>query len=178
MSATTSSARRGLATVAVCVLVAVPSYGLAALLTVWAPGLVGGAQLLTGAACLAALPAGMIALVGQPLVRGARAEHYVRRAVASGLGPGRVRWLHALRPTIAPMISLAAAEVGALLAATVLVEPVLGRPGVGSLLVWAMDVRQGPVLLAIVGTFVIAVAVANLLADLTLTLVDPRARHL
>ena len=158
----------------VSLLIAVPSYALAGVLATWAPGLVDSFSLLAGAACLAALPAGMVALVGFPMVREVQRATFVRNAVAKGVPGRRVRWLHALRPSMVPMVTLSAAETGSLLAATVLVEPVLSRPGVGRLLVQAIDVRQGPILLAIVGFFLIAVAVANLASDLLAMVVDPR----
>ncbi len=158
----------------VSLLIAVPSFAMAGLLQIWAPGLVDAANLLAGAACLAALPAGMVALVGFPTVREVRRSGYIRSALARGVPGGRVRWLHMLRPSVLPMLALSAAETGTLLASTVLVEPVLQRPGVGRLLIQAVDVRQGPLLLAIVGVFLIAVAVATLLADLLSLAADPR----
>lgn len=155
-------------------LVAVPSFALASLLEINAPGLSGVANLVGAACCMAALPAGLVALVGYPLIKDARGSQFVRRATASGVPAGRIRWLHALRPTLGTMWALAAAEVGNLLTAAVLVEPILGRTGIGSVLVASVNNRQGPTTLAVVGICLILVASVNLLADTATTLLDPR----
>jgi oligopeptide transport system permease protein len=170
-----STRRRHLGmTALVAALVAVPSFLLAALVEVAAPQVVRTAELLAGAACLAALPTGMVALVGEPLLRETRTAAYVRRATASGLPEGRVRWLHALRPSVGPLLAVGSSQTGNLLTAAILVEPILDRPGIGSVLVGAVNTRQGPTVLAVVGVGFALVAAANLLADLLATALDPR----
>lgn len=159
-------------------LVAVPSFLIAGLFERYAPGLVDAAEALVAAACLAALPTGLIALVGNPLVRETRKAEFVRRARASGISRRRVRWLHALRPSLGHVMTLSTAETSALFAAAVLVEPVLGRSGIGSVLVSSIDLREGPITLAVVGVYMIAITVMTLLADVLLAVLDPRQTSL
>ena len=173
------SGRRYLAVKAfVAVLIAVPAFLIAAVFEVMAPGLAGAAELLAGAAALAAVPAGMVALVGGPMVRDVRREAFTRRARASGITEGRVRWLHTLRPAMGLVASLMAAETGNLLTAAVVVEPVLGRHGLGAVLINALNTRQGPTLLAVVGVSFGIVAVMNFIGDALATTLDPRVQSI
>jgi ABC-type dipeptide/oligopeptide/nickel transport system permease component len=159
---------------ALALLVAAPPFVLASTLRVAAPQVVEHLQLLAGAACLAALPIGSVALVGRPLLRETRRSAFVRRAVASGVSRQRVRWLHALRPALGTTTTLAAAEIGNLLTAAILVEPIIGRPGIGAVLLQAVNARQGPTVLAVVGVCFVLVAAVNLAADVLVERIDPR----
>jgi peptide/nickel transport system permease protein len=76
------------------------------------------------------------------------------------------------------MASLMAAQTGTLLTAAVVVEPVLGRPGLGAVLVDAINTRQGPTLLAVVGVSFGVVAVMNLIGDALSTILDPRVQSI
>ena len=170
-----ASGRRALAFKAtVALLIAVPSFVLAGLAQIGAPGLVDAFGLLAGAAFLAAMPSGLVALIGYPMVRDTRRSAYVLRAMASGVPDRRVRWIHTMRPSMGPMVVLGAAQTDNLLAAAVVVEPVIGRPGLGSVLIEAMNARQGPTIIGVVGTTFVLVAVLNLLADVVTTRLDPR----
>lgn len=75
-------------------------------------------------------------------------------------------------------MTLSTAETSALFAAAVLVEPVLGRSGIGSVLVSSIDLRQGPITLAVVGVYMIPITVMTLLADVLLAVLDPRQTSL
>lgn len=169
------SGRRAVAFKAgVALLIAVPSFVLASLAQIGVPWLVDALGLLAGAAFLAAVPSGMVALIGYPLVRDTRRSDFARRAFASGMSDRRVRWIHTMRPTMGTMVTLGAAETGNLLTAAVLVEPILGRQGLGSVLIAAMNARQGPTILGAVGTAFVLVATMNLVADLLTMRLDPR----
>ncbi|WP_370325701.1 ABC transporter permease [Euzebya sp.] len=154
--------------------VAIPAFVAANMLAATVPWLVDASRVLVGAACLAAAPAGMMAITGFADVRTSRRSSYVQRARSAGVAERRVKWLHGLRPAMAPMVSLAASQTGFMLATAVVVEPAVGIPGIGRLLTTSLQTRQGPTTLAVVGVFLIAVAVVNLLADVTTTLLDPR----
>lgn len=105
--------------------------------------------------------------LGQPFVTSARAR---------GMSDTGVRLRHVLRHAVLPAITLSGWALGALLSGAVIVESVFSRPGLGQVLVAAVDARDVPVVAGIV-MFVAAVyVVANILVDLAYTLVDPRRR--
>ncbi|MFP5332599.1 MAG: ABC transporter permease [Acidimicrobiia bacterium] len=99
---------------------------------------------------------------------------HVRTARAKGL-PRRVVLLrHALRRALLPVVTVIGARVGYLLAGATVVEIVFGWPGIGRLMLTAVQNRDIPILL---GVFLIAAGtavVANLLTDLTYGKLDPR----
>jgi len=103
-------------------------------------------------------------------------EDYVRTARAKGLSERAVIGKHVLRNALIPVITIAGLQFGALLAGAIITEKVFARPGIGSLLLEAIDNRnyalvQGCVL-CISGCYV----VVNLLTDLAYGAVDPRIR--
>lgn len=110
------------------------------------------------------------------LIEESRLPH-VRTARAKGLTPRRVVWVHTLRRALLPGVTLVGGRVGHLLAGTVVVEVVFGWPGLGRLLVTAIQSRDQPVILGMFLVVSFAVVVANLLTDLTYGFLDPRIRH-
>jgi peptide/nickel transport system permease protein len=68
-------------------------------------------------------------------------------------------------------------RVGSLVAGAVVVEVVFGWPGVGRLLVTAMQSRDAPVVLGVFLLVSVTVVVANLLTDLVYAWLDPRVRY-
>lgn len=106
----------------------------------------------------------------------ALAEPFVTTARARGGSDTGVRLRHVLRHSVLPAISLSGWALGALLSGAVIVESVFSRPGLGQVLVAAVDARDLPVVVGVV-MFVAAVYVAaNVLVDVAHTLVDPRRR--
>jgi len=83
---------------------------------------------------------------------------------------------HALRNALIPMVTVIALELGTLLGGVVIIEQVFGWSGVGWLALSAVKNRDYPVLQGAVLVVAIAVSIANLLADLTYTVIDPRIR--
>ncbi|NCT91762.1 ABC transporter permease [Cellulomonas sp. APG4] len=103
-------------------------------------------------------------------------QPFVTSARARGMGDTGVRLRHVLRHAVLPAITLSGWALGALLSGAVIVESVFSRPGLGQVLVAAVDARDVPVVAGVV-MFVAAVyVVANVLVDLAYTLVDPRRR--
>jgi peptide/nickel transport system permease protein len=101
---------------------------------------------------------------------------FVRSARAKGLDEATTISRHALRNALLPMISLAGLAFPALLGGAVFVEKVFAWPGMGSLVVDAINVRDYPLVLAslIVGAGM--VTLGNLFADIAYGLADPRIR--
>jgi peptide/nickel transport system permease protein len=130
------------------------------------------------------LPALTIGLIYAPLLlRTLRASlletldaDFVEAARARGLTERRVLYRHVLRNSSIPTITLAGLLVGFLVSATVVIENVFSIPGLGSLLVSAVQVRDFPLIQGLTVVFALAVVIINLITDMVYALVDPRVR--
>ena len=102
---------------------------------------------------------------------------YIRTARLKGAPTSRVIMRHALRNGLLPAITVIAMDVGYLMGSLVIVEEVFAYPGLGRLIVSAVQSRDVPVLE--VGILIVAVSytVANFAADLLYTYLDPRIRY-
>jgi len=103
-------------------------------------------------------------------------QPFVTTARTRGMGDTRVRLVHALRHSVLPAITLSGWALGALVSGAVIVENVFGRPGVGQVLVNAVNTRDIPTVSGIVLVVAAVYVVANLLVDLAYAAVDPRLR--
>ena len=101
---------------------------------------------------------------------------YVMAARARGLPESRVRWGHAWRTTLVPMLTLLGLWLPMLVSGSVFVESVFNWPGLGSLAAEAIAARDYPVLLGTAMLVSGAVVAAGVLTDLGYALVDPRVR--
>jgi oligopeptide transport system permease protein len=126
---------------------------------------------------LAALSTGYLALLlkGELLV--ALGAPYTAAARARGLSPLRVTTVHALRPSLIPVATFLAANLGQLVTGLIVVEGVFRVPGVGGLLFTALDDRDRSLVVGIVTFVAILVIVANALADVVVAALDPRLRE-
>lgn len=107
------------------------------------------------------------------LIEELRSEH-VAAARARGLSERRVVIAHALRNCLAPIVTLVALDLGAMLSGAVVTETVFSWPGMGRLLRDSALSRDINVAMGIVMIGAVAVVVANLLADLAYAALDPR----
>lgn len=104
------------------------------------------------------------------------AQDYVRTARAYGFPERRIIWRRALRGALLPLVSLTAIELAAVMTSAVLTETMFGLPGVGKLLVGAVNQVDLPV---VVGVTLLAgslMVVANAAADLAYAAIDPRVQ--
>lgn len=104
-------------------------------------------------------------------------EDFVQVARAKGLSERDVILRHALRPALNPLITIFGLSLGSLISGSVIVETVLGWPGLGQLSVVAVQSRDVPLLMGVVLITATAVLIGNLAADILLCLNDPRLRH-
>ncbi|MBI4081414.1 MAG: ABC transporter permease [Candidatus Lambdaproteobacteria bacterium] len=103
-------------------------------------------------------------------------EDYIRNARARGLGRWRVVLRHALRNALVPIITIVGLQVGVLLSGAIITESIFDWPGLGTLLLEAINQRDYPVVqgcILFIATTYIAV---NLVTDLLYGLADPRIR--
>jgi peptide/nickel transport system permease protein len=103
-------------------------------------------------------------------------EDYITTARAMGLKDGRVLRAHALPNALLPTVSLVAINLGYVVAGAITVEVVFNWPGLGTLTVQALTARDYPVLQGVFLLLSISVVLANLLADLLYSVLDPRVR--
>ncbi|HEX8178305.1 MAG TPA: ABC transporter permease [Pyrinomonadaceae bacterium] len=106
----------------------------------------------------------------------ALAEDFVRVARAKGLPERTVVMRHALRAALNPLITIFGYSLGSIVSGSIIVESVLGWPGLGHLSVAAVVNRDMPLLLGVVLITASAVLAGNLLADILLRVNDPRLR--
>ena len=110
-------------------------------------------------------------------VTAALALDHARTARAKGASRLGVLVRHALRNALAPVLTVAGVDFGALVGGAIVVETLFRWPGLGSASVNALLDRDGPLILGTVLVTSTAVVVANLVVDLAFPLLDPRARR-
>jgi peptide/nickel transport system permease protein len=103
-------------------------------------------------------------------------QPFIITARARGMGDTGIRLRHALRHAVLPAITLSGWALGALISGAVIAENIFGRPGIGQVLVTAVNTRDVPTVAGIVLVVAAVYIVANLLVDLAYALVDPRLR--
>jgi peptide/nickel transport system permease protein len=101
---------------------------------------------------------------------------YVRTAVLKGLSRWQVTFKHVLRNALMPTITVIAISFGWMLSGLIVIENVFNYPGLGRLLVFAIDRRDLPMLQAIGMVTVLGYTVANLVADMLYAALNPRIR--
>jgi peptide/nickel transport system permease protein len=103
-------------------------------------------------------------------------EDYVTVARARGLSDARIRSGYVGRNAVLPLFSALAVSLGFVVGGSIFVEKIFGYQGIGFSLFNAVNGRDYPVLQGIFLVITIAVVVANLLADLLYSRLDPRIR--
>jgi peptide/nickel transport system permease protein len=103
-------------------------------------------------------------------------EDFVRLARAKGLDEWRIILRHALRAALNPFLTISGLSLGGLLGGSVIVETVLGWPGIGALMVLAVRSRDVPLVMGIVIVTSIAVWIGNTIAEFLQLVNDRRLR--
>ncbi|BBZ01503.1 peptide ABC transporter permease [Mycolicibacterium chitae] len=103
-------------------------------------------------------------------------EPFVRLARAKGLSERRIVLRHAWRNALLPVYTNVTLAVGALLSGSVVVETVFAYPGIGRLMFNAVTARDYPLLQGGFLVITVGIVAANVLADLTYPILDPRVR--
>lgn len=132
-----------------------------------------------------ALPVLTLTLIGAGgaarFVRGAlfdaRDEPFIAAAEARGLSESRILLRHLLRQALGPVVTLLGLSLPTLFSGAVFVEGIFAWPGVGQVLLRAVQARDYPVVMAAATVSAILVVIGTLLADLLRAWVDPRVRH-
>lgn len=125
---------------------------------------------------LAALSIGYITLLLKGELGLALRAPYTAAAKARGIPQWRITAVHAMRPSLIPVATFLAANLGQLITGLIIVEGVFRVPGVGGLLFSAIAARDRSVVVGVVTFVAILVIVANTIADLVVAALDPRIR--
>jgi peptide/nickel transport system permease protein len=103
-------------------------------------------------------------------------QDYIRTARSKGIPEWQVIRRHALRNSLIPTITVIGIQLGSLMGGAILVETVFAWPGIGRLMIQAINGRDVPVVLGCIVVLAGIYAAVNLLVDLIYTAVDPRMR--
>lgn len=101
-------------------------------------------------------------------------QNYIQTARAKGLPENRVIYVHALRNAINPLVTLLGFEFAGLLSGAFIAEYFFNWPGLGRLILQAVQVQDLYLVMASLMMGAVMLIVGNLLADLLLKFVDPR----
>lgn len=131
-----------------------------------------------------ALPALNLALLKISLVirltragaREAALQDYVKFARAKGLAPSRIVGVHILKNILIPIVTVLGLEFGSLVAFSVVTETIFAWPGMGKLLLEAIQRLDRPLIVAYVMVVVLLFVVINLIVDILYSALDPRVR--
>jgi ABC-type dipeptide/oligopeptide/nickel transport system permease component len=104
-------------------------------------------------------------------------EMYVRAARARGLSRARVVTRHALRNSLIPIVTILGLQFGSVLTGTIITETIFSWPGVGRLLIQAINFRDYPLVQGCVLLISVTYVSMNLLVDVVYAWLDPRIRY-
>ena len=104
-------------------------------------------------------------------------EDFIRTARAKGLSEPVVIAKHGLRNALIPVVTMMGLQFGFLLGGSIVVEVVFNWPGMGRLLIDAVDMRDYPVIQALVLLFSLEFILINLIVDVLYGLINPTIRY-
>jgi peptide/nickel transport system permease protein len=104
-------------------------------------------------------------------------ELYVLSARARGLSRARAVLRHAFRNSLIPIVTIIGLQFGAVLTGTIITETIFAWPGVGRLLIQAINYRDYPLVQGCILFISVTYVAMNLITDLTYGLLDPRIRY-
>jgi peptide/nickel transport system permease protein len=140
------------------------------------PAAVGDAisHLVLPAAALAFLNLGLVTRLTRTSMLETLPLDFVKTARMKGLGEFWVLYKHALRMSMISTVTVLGLTAGYLLGATVVVEEIFQWPGIGAYAYEAMTTYNFAGAIAVVIVFAIGVVIANLIADISYGILDPR----
>ena len=98
-------------------------------------------------------------------------------ATAKGLRRWRIVLVHALKPSSLTLVTVTGINIGRLIGGTVLVETIFALPGIGRLLIGAINTRDFVVLQGVVLFVATGLVLVNFVVDMLYGVLDPRIRH-
>ncbi|MCX5905624.1 MAG: ABC transporter permease [Deltaproteobacteria bacterium] len=104
-------------------------------------------------------------------------EDYMRTAKAKGIPSMVILFRHALRNALIPIITVIGLYIGVLVGNSVLTEIVFSRPGLGKLIIGALNQRDYTMLQGLMVVYSLIIVITNLITDLTYGFSDPRVKY-
>lgn len=104
-------------------------------------------------------------------------EDYIRTARAKGQSELKILWRHALRNAAVPIVTVIGIGIALLIGGVVVTESVFNIPGLGRLVLDAVQARDYPIIQGLILFFSFIYIIINLLIDLSYTLFDPRISY-
>ena len=104
-------------------------------------------------------------------------DDYIRTAKSKGLTKWKVIMKHALKNALTPVVTVVGMSIPSIVGGAVVTEQVFGWPGIGSLMVTAINGRDYPVIMGITVMIAAAVLIANILTDVAYGILDPRISY-
>ncbi len=134
-------------------------------------------QMILPAVILGAVLSGVTMRMTRTMMLEVLRQDYIRTAWAKGLSERTILIRHALKNTLIPVITIIGVQVAILVGGTVVMEQIFALPGVGSLLIEALNKRDYPVISGINLVTATFVLIINLIVDLTYGFLDPRIQY-
>jgi peptide/nickel transport system permease protein/glutathione transport system permease protein len=103
-------------------------------------------------------------------------EDCIRTARDEGMPRRRLVWVHGLRNAAIPIVTVVGLNVDILLGNSVLTEIVFNRPGLGKIIVGALNQRDDAMLQRLMVIFCVLIVVVNIMTDLLYDVIDPRVK--
>jgi peptide/nickel transport system permease protein len=166
--------------------ISMPNFWLGPLLAIlfavrlgWLPvsGTGGLSHLILPAVTLGAALSAILARMTRASVLEELRELYVLAARARGVSGARAVVRHAFRNSLIPIVTIIGLQFGAVLTGTIITETIFAWPGIGRLLIQAINFRDYPLVQGCILFISITYVAMNLLTDLTYGLLDPRIRY-
>lgn len=156
-----------------------PPFGRGNVLSIgpWSTGLLtasGWAHLILPALTLAFYQLSMSTRVMRGEMMGQLAEEYIRTARARGLSVFRVTVRHALKNALIPFVTISGLQLGQLIAFAIVTETVFQWPGMGKLLLMAINENDQPVIITYIMVIALIFVLINLIVDIVYTFLNPR----
>lgn len=144
----------------------------------WLPtaGYGGGKDIILPAVALAYRSIGRLAQFTRSALLDEYAKPYVKMARAKGLSERRI-FIHVIKNAAIPIVTLCGDEIAGLANGSVVIETVFAWPGIGSLIVLAINQRDLVLLEASVAVVGVIIITVNLLVDLTYSYLNPKVRQ-
>jgi peptide/nickel transport system permease protein len=133
-------------------------------------------QMLVPAAVLGAALSAVTMRMTRTMMLEVLRQDYIRTAAAKGLPERLVVFRHALRNALIPVITLIGLQAPLVIGGAVIIEQIFGIPGMGTLLLDAVNQRDYPIITGVFLVTGLAVMLINLVVDLSYGLLDPRVR--
>jgi peptide/nickel transport system permease protein len=133
-------------------------------------------HLLLPALNLALLKISLVIRLTRAGARESLQQDYIKFARAKGLTHGRIVRVHLLKNILIPVVTVLGLEFGNLIAFSVVTETIFAWPGMGKLLIGAIQTLDRPVIVAHLIVIVLLFVVINLVVDILYTVLDPRVR--